>query len=118
MRTIRRFTCDDLFTFNAVNLDYFTETVSLRSASKAPQYSLIHGFWAATLHIVQYHLPFYLDYLAKWPEYSLMAEGAHRQAMGYIIGKVEGKGESWHGHITAVTVAPEYRSTHLTHRPC
>lgn len=38
-----------------------------------------------------------------------MAEGAHRQAMGYIIGKVEGKGESWHGHITAVTVAPEYR---------
>ena len=25
--TTRRFTCDDLFTFNNVNLDYFTETV-------------------------------------------------------------------------------------------
>ncbi len=28
MTTIRRFTCDDLFSFNNVNLDYFTETVS------------------------------------------------------------------------------------------
>lgn len=27
MTSIRRFTCSDLFTFNAVNLDYFTETV-------------------------------------------------------------------------------------------
>jgi len=31
MTSIRRFTCSDLFTFNAVNLDYFTETVLLRS---------------------------------------------------------------------------------------
>lgn len=29
MRYIRRLTCDDLFNFNAVNLDYFTETVNL-----------------------------------------------------------------------------------------
>ena len=35
MTSIRRFTCNDLFTFNAVNLDYFTETV--RSSSLAPQ---------------------------------------------------------------------------------
>lgn len=28
MTTVRRFSCDDLFTFNNVNLDYFTETVS------------------------------------------------------------------------------------------
>ena len=27
MTTTRRFTCDDLFTFNGVNLDYYTETV-------------------------------------------------------------------------------------------
>ena len=27
MTTLRRFRCDDLFNFNAVNLDYFTETV-------------------------------------------------------------------------------------------
>lgn len=42
-----------------------------------------------------------------------MAEGPHNEARGYIIGKVEGKGESWHGHITAVTIAPEYRSVFL-----
>ena len=29
---MRRFTCDDLFTFNNVNLDYFTETVSYLAA--------------------------------------------------------------------------------------
>lgn len=30
-----------------------------------------------------------------------------------VMGKVEGKGESWHGHVTAVTVAPEYRRQQL-----
>lgn len=45
MTTLRRFTCNDLFTFNNVNLDVLTET---------------------------YNLPFYLSYLAKWPEYCLV----------------------------------------------
>ncbi len=121
MRHIRRFTCDDLFTFNAVNLDYFTETVRFIPPTdhKCPCISVnIHlsrasSWFISIAMLMQYHLPFYLDYLARWPEYCLMAEGAHRQAMGYIIGKVEGKGESWHGHITAVTVAPEYRLADL-----
>lgn len=38
-----------------------------------------------------------------------MAEGPGRQAMGYILGKAEGQGELWHGHVTAVTVAPDFR---------
>lgn len=25
------------------------------------------------------------------------------------MGKAEGLGENWHGHVTAVTVAPEFR---------
>lgn len=25
------------------------------------------------------------------------------------MGKVEGQGESWHGHVTAVTVSPDFR---------
>jgi N-terminal acetyltransferase B complex catalytic subunit len=29
--------------------------------------------------------------------------------MGYILGKAEGKKHLWHGHVTAVTVAAEYR---------
>jgi N-terminal acetyltransferase B complex catalytic subunit len=26
-----------------------------------------------------------------------------------VLGKAEGRGENWHGHVTAVTVAPEFR---------
>ena len=26
-----------------------------------------------------------------------------------VMGKAEGKMKNWHGHVTAVTVAPEYR---------
>ncbi|DBB11925.1 TPA: N(alpha)-acetyltransferase 20, NatB catalytic subunit [Trebouxia sp. C0006] len=33
--------------------------------------------------------------------------------MGYILGKSEGEGVKWHGHVTAVTVAPEYRRQRL-----
>ena len=28
--------------------------------------------------------------------------------MAYIMGKAEGKGTNWHGHVTAVTVINEY----------
>lgn len=30
-----------------------------------------------------------------------------------VLGKVEGVGENWHGHVTAVTVAPAYRRQRL-----
>ena len=33
--------------------------------------------------------------------------------LGYILGKVEGKGDSWHGHITALAVAPAARRSGL-----
>lgn len=89
MTTIRRFTCSDLLTFNNVNLDVLTET---------------------------YNLPFYLNYLARWPEYCQMAEGPGKQAMGYILGKAEGEGEKWHGHVTAVTVAPDFRRQNLAQK--
>jgi len=64
----------------------------------------------------QFDLPFYLEYLAKWPEYCLVAEGPGQQVMGYIIGKAEGQGENWHGHVTAVTVAPDFRCCTTSHR--
>lgn len=89
MTTLRRFTCDDLFTFNNVNLDILTET---------------------------YNLPFYLQYLAKWPEYCSVAEGPGQQTMGYILGKAEGQGHNWHGHVTAVTVAPDFRRLKLAEK--
>lgn len=30
-----------------------------------------------------------------------------------VIGKAEGQSTEWHGHITALTVAPEYRRLHV-----
>ena len=56
-----------------------------------------------------YNMNFYLRYLAKWPEYCYIADGPGQRVMGYMLGKAEGMGENWHGHVTAVTVAPEYR---------
>ncbi|KAI8484151.1 N-alpha-acetyltransferase 20-like [Branchiostoma floridae x Branchiostoma belcheri] len=84
MTTLRPFTCDDLFRFNRVNLDPLTET---------------------------YGLPFYMQYLARWPEYFQVAESPTGEIMGYIMGKAEGRvaQEEWHGHVTALTVAPEFR---------
>ena len=63
MTTLRQFTCDDLFRFNPVNLDPLTET---------------------------YGVGFYLQYLARWPEYFLVAESPSNDIMGYIMGKAEG----------------------------
>lgn len=79
---MRRFVPEDMFRFNNVNLDKLTET---------------------------YHNGFYLDYLAKFPDIFYVAETNTGKLMGYVMGKVEGKGENWHGHVTAITVAPEFR---------
>ncbi|KAL4624072.1 N-alpha-acetyltransferase 20 [Arapaima gigas] len=84
MTTLRAFTCDDLFKFNNINLDPLTET---------------------------YGIPFYLQYLAHWPEYFIVAEAPGGELMGYIMGKAEGSvaREEWHGHVTALSVAPDFR---------
>ena len=55
MTTLRQFTCDDLFRFNPVNLDPLTET---------------------------YGVQFYLQYLARWPEYFVVAESPSNDIMG------------------------------------
>ncbi|CAI9556089.1 unnamed protein product, partial [Staurois parvus] len=58
-----------------------------------------------------YRIPFYLEYLSHWPEYCIIAEAPGGELMGYIMGKAEGSmaREQWHGHVTAVSVAPEFR---------
>ncbi|KAK8498150.1 hypothetical protein V6N12_066980 [Hibiscus sabdariffa] len=58
---------------------------------------------------LHFNMSFYMTYLARWPDYFQVAEGPGKQIMDYIMGKVEGQAESWHGHVTTVTVAPEYR---------
>ncbi|KAJ3178111.1 N(alpha)-acetyltransferase 20, NatB catalytic subunit [Gaertneriomyces sp. JEL0708] len=84
MTTLRRFTPADLFHFNRINLDPLTET---------------------------YNLSFYLTYLAHHPSYFTVALSHTGTYMGYIMGKAEGEEhkKEWHGHVTALTVAPEFR---------
>ncbi|CCX33861.1 acyl-CoA N-acyltransferase [Pyronema domesticum] len=82
MSSLRPFTALDLFKFNATNLDPLTEN---------------------------YDISFYMSYLARWPTYFCAMESAGGRIMGYIMGKAEGAYENWHGHVTAVTVAPSYR---------
>lgn len=33
-----------------------------------------------------------------------------------VLGKAEGTAQEWHGHVTAITVAPEYRRLSLAHK--
>jgi ribosomal protein S18 acetylase RimI-like enzyme len=33
-----------------------------------------------------------------------------------VLGKAEGRAEDWHGHVSAVTVAPQYRRLGLARR--
>jgi N-terminal acetyltransferase B complex catalytic subunit len=92
MSTIRRFTTDDMFRFNNINLDHLTET---------------------------YNMSFYLQYMAQWPDYFLVDEAPEGRLTSYIMGKAEGNGKDcpsypdenfpWHGHVTALTVDPDYR---------
>lgn len=82
MTTLRPFKCDDLLAFNGINLDPLTET---------------------------YNMPFYYTYMATWPEFFKVLEAPNGTLMGYVMGKAEGKGQLWHGHVTAVTVSPQYR---------
>jgi N-terminal acetyltransferase B complex catalytic subunit len=82
MTTTRQFRCEDLFRFNNVNLDPLTET---------------------------YQMSFYLQYLSTWPDFFQAEAHPSGNLMGYVMGKAEGERELWHGHVTAVTVAPEFR---------
>lgn len=109
MSRLRPFKCTDLFNFNRVNLDHFTET---------------------------YSTAYYLNYLATWPDLCFVSThascsestsdgaalgggGGDTQIMGYLFGKAEGvdgagsgggsKEKERHGHVTAVTVGPEFR---------
>jgi N-terminal acetyltransferase B complex catalytic subunit len=50
-----------------------------------------------------------MAYMAQWPESFIVAKSPSAKIMGYVLGKAEGEGKLWHGHVSAVTVAPEYR---------
>ena len=87
MATIRPFDMFDCLKFNNVNLDLLTET---------------------------FYTSFYGKYLNTWPEYCAVSEDSCSNIQGYLLGKVQGQKyndeiKDWHGHVSAVTVAPQYR---------
>ncbi|KAH0477653.1 MAG: uncharacterized protein KVP18_000417 [Porospora cf. gigantea A] len=82
--SFRPFLANDLFRYDIVNVDPFTEN---------------------------FHIQFYLNYLIGWPECCFVATSATGDIIGYVLGKTEGVGEEWHVHVTAITVCPEYRGT-------
>jgi len=89
MSILRPFKAADMFRFNNINLDIWTET---------------------------YGIGFYLNYLSRWPDLCCVQEAPSGRLMGYVIGKAEGQGQEWHGHVTAITVAPEYRRLSLARK--
>jgi N-terminal acetyltransferase B complex catalytic subunit len=82
MSTTRRFRPSDLFRFNQVNLDKLTET---------------------------YNMHFYFSYMGQWPEFQHCVTTPSGAVSAYLIGKAEGDGRNWHGHVSAVTVGPAFR---------
>uniref|UniRef100_A0A669DR07 N-alpha-acetyltransferase 20 n=1 Tax=Oreochromis niloticus TaxID=8128 RepID=A0A669DR07_ORENI len=106
MTALRPFTCDDLFKFNNINNNEYL-TLYKAYFKCVSSYS---GYFSLTFDL-QYGIPFYLQYLAHWPEYFIVAEAPGGELMGYIMGKAEGSvaREEWHGHVTALSVAPEFR---------
>jgi len=107
MTTIRRFTCDDMLRFNNVNLDVLTETARLA----VPVARAAHS-GAVRAHL----LPAVPGQVARVLP---LRGGAGRRLPGLqcalpsctelahspraVMGKVEGGGENWHGHVSAVT---------------
>uniref|UniRef100_A0A8C6NE65 N-alpha-acetyltransferase 20 n=1 Tax=Melopsittacus undulatus TaxID=13146 RepID=A0A8C6NE65_MELUD len=71
--------------------------------------------WDHLLHFngtgTQYGILSYLQYLVHRPQYYIVGEAPGEELMGYIMGKAEGSvpREEWHGHVTALSVAPEFR---------
>ncbi|KAL8765135.1 MAG: hypothetical protein Q9209_007693 [Squamulea sp. 1 TL-2023] len=71
-----------------------------------------------------YARKFYFDYLVRWPTMFIVAENLKGQIIAYVMGKVEEDPEyvkllgpdrylPWHGHVTCLTVAPQYRQMGL-----
>ena len=90
MTTTRQFRCEDLFRFNNVNLDPLTET---------------------------YQMSFYLQYLSTWPDFFQAEAHPSGNLMGYVMGKAEGEGELWHGHVCLLYTSPSPRDATLSRMP-
>jgi N-terminal acetyltransferase B complex catalytic subunit len=128
MTELRRFRATDLLSFNPINLDRLTETYNLSF------YLSYMATWP-DLFLVQHSPSISRQSTLLGPSSSIASQStsppgnvsshstqhglaADRSAaraprdgrmMGYLMGKLEGRGKDWHSHVTAITVSPEYR---------
>lgn len=80
-----------MYRFNNVNLDKLTET---------------------------YHPGFYMNCLSEFSDVFYVTETPSGVIMGYVMGKVEETRDAspLHGHVTALTVSPEFRRLGLARK--
>ncbi|WWD19166.1 hypothetical protein CI109_103624 [Kwoniella shandongensis] len=89
MSIIRPFDPVDILRFNNINADAWTAT---------------------------YHNGYYASYTAQWPDFCVAVEGAFDSALkAYMISKHEPPPPDLqhHGHLTALSISPSYRSLGL-----
>ncbi|OCF44036.1 n-acetyltransferase 5 [Kwoniella heveanensis CBS 569] len=89
MSIIRPFDPTDILRFNSVNADAWTAT---------------------------YHNGYYASYAAQWPDFCVTVEGAFDDGIkAYMIAKHEPPppDPQHHGHLTALSICPSYRSLGL-----
>ncbi|WVQ95059.1 hypothetical protein IAU59_002151 [Kwoniella sp. CBS 9459] len=89
MSIIRPFDPIDILRFNNVNADAWTAT---------------------------YHNGYYASYTAQWPDFCVTVEGAFDEGIkAYMIAKHEPPppDPQHHGHLTALSISPSYRSLGL-----
>ena len=63
----------------------------------------------------QFHFQFYYDYLCQWPGLCYVSKDPSGRVEGYSFSKIEGEHEKYHGHLTAISVAREFRKTGVSH---
>ncbi|VWU52174.1 N-acetyltransferase, putative [Hepatocystis sp. ex Piliocolobus tephrosceles] len=84
MSSYQYFSYLDLYKINNINLDPFTEVFNDK---------------------------FYLKYIYKWPHMNIVTKDIDDHISGYIIGKEEGLGDEYHGHVTALSIEEDSRRT-------
>ena len=142
MTSVRRFRCTDLFRISNVNLDALTETYQLsyymtyairwpdcftvaqqpqafnihnsaaspqqQAQSNSPSTSTASSSTSASSPPLQPHTTSISSFLPAIPSASPSL------LCGYNMGKVEGSAATWHGHVSALSIAPHYRRLHLS----
>ncbi|XP_040303773.1 N-alpha-acetyltransferase 20 isoform X1 [Herpailurus yagouaroundi] len=109
MTTLRAFTCDDLFRFNNIGQHRGARRGGRCEGGLGIPVSAARENGITSMFLAGGSTEG--KYLAHWPEYFIVAEAPGGELMGYIMGKAEGSvaREEWHGHVTALSVAPEFR---------